>query len=45
MADPSGFLEVPRERAVEAPATERTLHYHEFVVEPGPEALRKQASR
>ena len=38
MADPRGFLEVPREKAVDAPATERTRHYHEFVVEPGPEA-------
>ena len=45
MADPRGFLEVPREKAGDAPASERTRHYHEFVVEPGPDALRKQASR
>ncbi len=45
MADPRGFLEVARKKAEERPAAERVQHFHEFVIEPEPAALARQASR
>src|SRR5690242_18589795 len=45
MADPRGFLKVPRADHEERPASERVAHSKEFVVEPKTEDLRAQASR
>lgn len=45
MADPRGFLDVAREKPLEAPPAERKKHDHEFVVESDEATLRAQASR
>ncbi len=45
MADPRGFLKVPRKKAAERPADERVRDFRELTVEPTPEALAAQASR
>ena len=45
MGKPTGFLEVERRDRKYAPVAERVQHFKEFVEEPGPEAVAKQASR
>ncbi len=45
MADPRGFLKVPRKKAAERPAAERVHDWRELTVDPTPEALTAQASR
>src|SRR5262245_54755570 len=45
MADPKGFLRVPREEHPERSVTERIADWRELVVEPAAEKLRAQASR
>ncbi|MFY9641289.1 MAG: glutamate synthase subunit beta [Rhodomicrobium sp.] len=41
----TGFLEIEREDRDYAPVAERTRHYHEFVLPPAEEDLRRQAAR
>ena len=45
MGKPTGFLEVERRDRKYAPVADRVQHFQEFVEEPGPEAIAKQASR
>lgn len=45
MGKPRGFLEVERNDRAYAPVAERVKHWHEFVQEPSPEAVARQASR
>jgi glutamate synthase (NADPH) small chain len=45
MADPRGFLKVPRKKAAERPAAERVHDWRELTVDPTAEALTAQASR
>jgi glutamate synthase (NADPH/NADH) small chain len=45
MGKPTGFLEVERNDRGYAPVAERVRHWHEFVQEPTPEAVTRQASR
>src|SRR5206468_5780780 len=45
MGKNTGFLEVERRDRPYAPVTERVTHWHEFIADPGPEAVSKQASR
>jgi len=41
----TGFLEIEREDRDYAPVAERTRHYHEFVLPPAEEDIRRQAAR
>jgi glutamate synthase (NADPH/NADH) small chain len=45
MGKPTGFLETERRDRGYAPTAERVKHWHEFVEEPSPEAVARQASR
>lgn len=45
MADPKGFLEVKRAKALERAPAERIADSKEIVIEPSPEDIRAQASR
>jgi glutamate synthase (NADPH/NADH) small chain len=45
MGKPTGFLEVERRDRGAAPAAERLRHWDEFVEEPGPAEVSRQASR
>ena len=45
MGKPRGFLEVERNDRAYAPVVERVKHWREFVQEPAPEAVARQASR
>ncbi|MEQ7874747.1 glutamate synthase subunit beta [Sphingomonas sp. ASV193] len=45
MGRPTGFIEIDRKDRAYAPVAERTSHWREFVVDPGPEAVAEQASR
>ena len=45
MGKNTGFLEVERRDRSYAPVGERVKHWHEFVADPGPEAVARQASR
>ena len=45
MGKTTGFLEVERHDRSYAPVGERVTHWHEFVTDPGPDAVSKQASR
>jgi glutamate synthase (NADPH/NADH) small chain len=45
MGKNTGFLEVERRDRSYAPVGERVTHWHEFIADPGPEAVAKQASR
>ena len=45
MGKTTGFLEVERRDRSYAPVGERVTHWHEFIADPGPEAVAKQASR
>ena len=45
MGKPTGFLEIDRRDRGFAPPAERLKHWREFVAEPGPAAVARQASR
>jgi glutamate synthase (NADPH/NADH) small chain len=45
MGTPTGFLEVDRSDRRYAPVAERVKHWREFIEEPSPEAVARQASR
>ncbi len=45
MADPRGFLKVPRKKAAERPTEERVHDWRELTVDPTAESLTAQASR
>ena len=45
MGKPRGFLEVERRDRRYAPVAERVTHWREFIEEPSPEAIARQASR
>ena len=45
MGKTTGFLEIERRDRPYAPVGERVTHWHEFIADPGPEAVSKQAAR